>query len=74
MHSLRPWHKGELVLCHGLLRCTNEQCKRGWRHRLWNRDVAAALNMRAIVEGLRDDGCRPTRFARPTAAFPTFPN
>ncbi|KAI9225859.1 MAG: hypothetical protein DHS80DRAFT_33285 [Piptocephalis tieghemiana] len=33
-------------------------------HRLWNRDVAAALNLRHILDGLRSDGATPIRFQR----------
>lgn len=33
-------------------------------HRLWNRDLAACLNMLAIVRSLRLDGTVPVRFQR----------
>ncbi|KAJ2535286.1 hypothetical protein EV175_006932, partial [Coemansia sp. RSA 1933] len=34
------------------------------RVRLWNRDLAAVLNFRHILNGLREDGFRPARFER----------
>lgn len=38
--SKRPWRKGEVVKVHGLVRCTNANCKIKW-----NRDYNAALNI-----------------------------
>ncbi|KAI9225756.1 MAG: hypothetical protein DHS80DRAFT_19824, partial [Piptocephalis tieghemiana] len=63
------------ITCHGLLRCTNQYCLESMRRitrsksstasrRLWNRDMAAALNLRHILDGLRNDGVIPTRFQR----------
>ena len=55
------------VLCHGLLRCTNQTCQQacGGHDRLWNRDLLAVLNFRHILNGLRVEGERPERFRRP---------
>ncbi|KAI8373046.1 uncharacterized protein BYT42DRAFT_616232 [Radiomyces spectabilis] len=51
------------VLCHGLLRCTNQKCKHDHGYKLWNRDLAAVLNFRKILFGHRDNE-RPTFFKR----------
>ncbi|KAJ2593860.1 hypothetical protein H4R99_005971 [Coemansia sp. RSA 1722] len=52
-----PW-----VKCHGLLRCQNENClesvagPKGFkRRRLWNRDIAAVLNLKHTLVGLREN-------------------
>ncbi|KAJ2454193.1 hypothetical protein EV183_001678 [Coemansia sp. RSA 2336] len=69
----RPWRrkKNPKVICHGLLRCKNETCLKSVanyedskRRRLWNRDVAATLNMLHILFSLRNDKCIPERFRR----------
>ncbi|KAJ2226577.1 hypothetical protein IWW45_007405, partial [Coemansia sp. RSA 485] len=63
-----PW-----VKCHGLLRCQNENClesvagPKGFkRRRLWNRDIAAVLNLKHILVDLRENICIPERFSRKT--------
>lgn len=64
----RPWQRQEhpTVICHGLLRCTNQNCLHSMAgHRLHNRDVAVTRNMCHILYGLRQDGARPRRFCRP---------
>ncbi|KAG1139600.1 hypothetical protein G6F37_010388 [Rhizopus arrhizus] len=59
------------VVCHGLLGCTNRNCKvtvqstscvEELRERLWNRDLAACLNMIHIVRNLRLNNEIPERF------------
>ena len=64
----RPYRREQTpeVVCHGLLRYTNEKCRppKG-EHRLWNKDLMACLNMRHIVQHLREAGERPERFKRP---------
>jgi hypothetical protein len=63
----RPWRREEnpTVLCHGLLRCNNQNCMQpSQTTRLWNRDVAAVCNFRHILQALRSDGHRPLRFLR----------
>ena len=68
MPNPRPYRREQTpeVVCHGLLRCTNEKCRppKG-EHRLWNRDLMACLNMRHIVQSLQETGKRPLRFQRP---------
>ncbi|KAJ2089651.1 hypothetical protein IW138_003249 [Coemansia sp. RSA 986] len=76
----RPYQRKKMkeVLCHGLLKCTNEICMGPMemdgvltpRSRIYNRDLAAVLNFRHIFHGLRDHGETPERFCRsqPTAA------
>ncbi|KAJ1977929.1 hypothetical protein H4R35_002101 [Dimargaris xerosporica] len=60
----RPFKRAAMppVRCHGLLKCTNETClaaratdtvNASPRSRLWNRDLAAVLNFRHILVGLR---------------------
>ncbi|ORE08235.1 hypothetical protein BCV72DRAFT_303884 [Rhizopus microsporus var. microsporus] len=52
---------------HGLLRCKNQNClKIQQTSRLWNRDLAAVLNFRSILQSLRETGARPERFTRYT--------
>ncbi|KAJ1664078.1 hypothetical protein EV178_004449 [Coemansia sp. RSA 1646] len=68
----RPYQrkKTKEVLCHGLLKCTNELCMGPVevdsvltpRSRMYNRDLAAVLNFRHIFHGLRDHGKTPERF------------
>ncbi|KAI9486228.1 MAG: hypothetical protein EXX96DRAFT_592980 [Benjaminiella poitrasii] len=52
-----------------LLSCINQTCReamhtRGFGYRLWNRDLAACLNMLHIIRSLREDGVVPARFSR----------
>ncbi|KAJ1663317.1 hypothetical protein IW140_005101 [Coemansia sp. RSA 1813] len=75
----RPYQREKMkeVLCHGLLKCTNELCMGPVevddaltpRSRMYNRDLAAVLNFRHIFHGLRDHSKTPERFCRsqPTA-------
>ncbi|CEP17562.1 hypothetical protein [Parasitella parasitica] len=58
--------KNPKVKCHGLLRCTNQNCLKP-SSRLWNRDLAAVLNFRDIVFSHRQALGRPERFKRPTS-------
>ncbi|KAG0785531.1 hypothetical protein G6F16_009428 [Rhizopus arrhizus] len=59
------------VVCHGLLGCTNQNCKvtvqstsgvEELRERLWNWGLAACLNMIHIVRNLRLNNEIPERF------------
>ncbi|KAG2196762.1 hypothetical protein INT47_009653 [Mucor saturninus] len=57
----RPYQRSNysLTLCHGLLRCTNQTCMtkmqtQGFQYKLWNRDLAACLNMISIILNLRN--------------------
>jgi hypothetical protein len=57
--SPRPWIK-RIEKVHGLLRCKNEMCKQpNGLERLWNRDDAATLNIKCIVEETLRTGFRP---------------
>ncbi|KAI9483831.1 MAG: hypothetical protein EXX96DRAFT_559842 [Benjaminiella poitrasii] len=53
-----------------LLRCTNRNCRNTVNHqlesaeRLWNRDMAACLNMLNIIQHLHQDGSIPAIFSR----------
>ncbi|KAJ1772058.1 hypothetical protein LPJ74_001793 [Coemansia sp. RSA 1843] len=70
----RPYQRRKMkeVLCHGLLKCTNELCMGPVevdgalipRSRMYNRDLAAVLNFRHIFHGLRNHGEAPERFCR----------
>ncbi|KAJ2569518.1 hypothetical protein IW140_003072 [Coemansia sp. RSA 1813] len=70
----RPYQRKKMkeVLCHGLLKCTNELCMGpvevdgvlAPRSRMYNRDLAAILNFRHIFHGLHDHGETPERFCR----------
>ncbi|KAJ2215186.1 hypothetical protein IW140_001035 [Coemansia sp. RSA 1813] len=70
----RPYQRKKMkeVLCHGLLKCTNELCMGPVevdgvltpRSRMYNRDLAAVLNFRHIFHDLRDHGKAPERFCR----------
>ncbi|KAI8098342.1 uncharacterized protein B0P05DRAFT_7729 [Gilbertella persicaria] len=65
----RPYKKADAptVECHGLLRCQNLKCLDNGekqRRKLWNRDLAAVLNFKKIVESLRETGRRPAIFCR----------
>ncbi|KAI8079974.1 uncharacterized protein BX664DRAFT_317864 [Halteromyces radiatus] len=68
----RPYRREErpTVRCHGLLRCTSQNCmeENGGRSKLWNGDLLGCLNMRHILLGLRADGQIPERFRRPSVA------
>ncbi|GAA5817130.1 hypothetical protein MFLAVUS_010671 [Mucor flavus] len=65
-------HTQRRVIRYGLLRCVNRICaenmirRRGvfTTTRLWNRDLAACLNMLEIVYSLRNNNGIPTRFQR----------
>ncbi|KAI9316041.1 hypothetical protein BX666DRAFT_1814842, partial [Dichotomocladium elegans] len=48
------------VICHGLL--SHQNCSP--QRRVWNRDLAACLNMHHIIRSLRSDGSVPQRFRR----------
>ncbi|KAI8388266.1 uncharacterized protein BYT42DRAFT_611336 [Radiomyces spectabilis] len=65
----RPYRRTKQpeVLCHGLLRCTNQKCKHDHGYKLWNRDLAAVLNFRKILFGHRENNERPTLFKRKRA-------
>ncbi|KAI9248328.1 hypothetical protein EDC94DRAFT_684659, partial [Helicostylum pulchrum] len=63
--------KNPTVICHGLLRCTNENCLKDSkeslvRRRFYNRDMAATLNFRHILFSLQENGIRPERLVRKT--------
>lgn len=62
----RPYQreKHPLVKCHGLLRCKSESCLAIGKRRIMNRDTAAVLNFRLILNSLREEGSRPPRFCR----------
>ncbi|PIA13712.1 hypothetical protein COEREDRAFT_48379 [Coemansia reversa NRRL 1564] len=63
----RPWQQKNhpRVLCHGLLRFTSERCSEdNMPNRIWNRDLAAVINMRAILHSLRNDNGIPRAFHR----------
>ncbi|KAI9265788.1 hypothetical protein EDC94DRAFT_634206 [Helicostylum pulchrum] len=69
----RPFRrtKNPTVICHGLLRCTNENCLQDSkesqvRRRFYYRDMTATLNFRHILFSLRENGIRPERFVRKT--------
>ncbi|KAI8089059.1 uncharacterized protein BX664DRAFT_239354, partial [Halteromyces radiatus] len=79
----RPYRRQQnpTVICHGLLRCTNQTCVEAIRsngfekgYRLWNRDLAAALNFLHILRGLREDGVIPARFRRGNAPVVPAPS
>ncbi|KAJ2572220.1 hypothetical protein IW140_000969 [Coemansia sp. RSA 1813] len=77
----RPYQRKKMkeVLCHGLLKCTNELCMGpvevdgvlAPRSRMYNRDLAAVLNFRHIFHGLRDHAETPERFCRSQPAAVT---
>ncbi|KAJ1662292.1 hypothetical protein EV178_006013 [Coemansia sp. RSA 1646] len=79
----RPYQRKKLkeVLCHGLLKCTNQLCMGPVevdgvltpRSRMYNRDLAAILNFRHIFHSLRNHGETPERFccSQPAAAATT---
>jgi hypothetical protein len=65
--SPRPWRRDDPPrLVHGLLRCQSNQCRQilNGKDRLWNRDLLATLNFRAILEGLRSGSGRPVYLSR----------
>ncbi|KAJ2639380.1 hypothetical protein GGF40_000938 [Coemansia sp. RSA 1286] len=43
------------------------------RRRLWNRDIAAVLNLKHILVGLRENMCIPERFSRKTPKEKAIP-
>ena len=64
----RPYRREQMptVVCHGLLRCTTEECHPpNGEHRIWGRNLMACLNMRHIKQGLEKTGERPEPFQRP---------
>ncbi|KAJ1772491.1 hypothetical protein IW140_001733 [Coemansia sp. RSA 1813] len=70
----RPYQRKKMkeVLCHGLLKCTNELCMGPVevdsvltpRSRMYNQDLAAVLNFRHIFHSLCNYGNTPKRFCR----------
>ncbi|KAJ2625677.1 hypothetical protein GGI26_000477 [Coemansia sp. RSA 1358] len=74
-------YNGELIRRHGLLRCSNKKCLESVandcsasapRPRCWDQDLAAVLNFRHILTGLRENGKILEWFRRTrTAARPT---
>ncbi|KAJ2701518.1 hypothetical protein FB645_004620, partial [Coemansia sp. IMI 203386] len=69
----RKRSKYPTVRVHGLLRCASEACTKvfirdgeqtKW-HRMWNRDLAAMLNFKTILEGLYKNRKVPDQFQRP---------
>ena len=63
----RPWQSNDPPrLVHGLLKCGSEECRAilDGKERLWNSDLLATLNFRAIVNGLRSGQYRPLYLAR----------
>ncbi|GAA5817186.1 hypothetical protein MFLAVUS_010728 [Mucor flavus] len=72
----RPYQRRKMptITCHGLLRCKNIACRRKMENtsgivarRMWNRDLAAALNFKKILIHLRETGKRPPLFSREKA-------
>ncbi|KAJ2538595.1 hypothetical protein EV175_006447, partial [Coemansia sp. RSA 1933] len=74
-HIKNPWlyqrNARPQVICHGLLSCKNEKCMELMANgsaasphhvHLWNRDLAAVLNFRHILNGLHENGARPAWF------------
>ncbi|KAJ2535521.1 hypothetical protein EV175_006903, partial [Coemansia sp. RSA 1933] len=74
-HVKNPWpyqrNARPQVICHGLLSCKSENCMEPIANgsdasphhvRLWNQDLAAVLNFRHILNGLRENGTRPAWF------------
>jgi hypothetical protein len=59
--SKKPNNKGELRLCHGILRCQSVKHKSEIFH---NRDKNAVQNMLNIVKSIFETGKRPTMFNR----------
>ena len=65
--SPRIWRSNDPPrLVHGLLKCGSEECRTilDGKERLWNRDLLATLNFRAILSGLRSGQGRPRYLAR----------
>lgn len=62
--SKKPKNKGELCLCHGLLRCQSVKHKSEIYH---NRDKNAVQNMLNIVKSIYETGKRPEIFSRETS-------
>ena len=63
----RSWRGNDSPrLVHGLLKCGSEECRTilDGKERLWNRDLLATLNFRAILNGLRSGQGRPVYLAR----------
>jgi hypothetical protein len=59
--SKKPYNKGELCLCNGLLRCQSVKHKSEIFH---NRDKNAVQNMLNIVKSIFETGKRPEIFSR----------
>jgi len=57
--SHKPHNKGEKIICHGLLRCKNVNCKL-----IHNRDKNSALNMYKIVKSIFEGKGRPKEYCR----------
>jgi hypothetical protein len=62
--SKKPKTRGQIQLCHGLLRCKSVTPLCQIIH---NRDKNAVTNMLAIVNSLKETGKRPTCFSRETS-------
>jgi hypothetical protein len=57
--SDKPNNKGEKIICHGLLRCKNVNCKL-----IHNRDKNSALNMYKITKSIFEGKGRPKEYCR----------
>jgi hypothetical protein len=57
--SHKPNNKGEKIICHGLLRCKNVNCKL-----IHNRDKNSALNMYKITKSIFEGKGRPKEYCR----------
>ncbi|CEI98554.1 hypothetical protein RMCBS344292_12661 [Rhizopus microsporus] len=63
----RPYRRVDMptVKCHRLLRCKNPKYSLNEsKRKLWNRDLAAALNFRKVLISLRETSKRPEIFTR----------
>ncbi|KAG1177485.1 hypothetical protein G6F70_000427 [Rhizopus microsporus] len=60
----RPFRRARqpIVLCHGLLRCTNQEFLESRNQ--WNRDLVAVLNFKAIMESHQQALGRSSKFQR----------
>jgi hypothetical protein len=57
--SQRPKTLGRFTLVHGILRCTNQECRT-----TWNRDVNGCLNIRQLAVQAINGQSRPEAFKR----------
>lgn len=77
LQSLRPFQRcpnprphccdgrNQEILVHGLLQCSTESCRTlNGQPRLWNWDMVATLNYKAIIDSQYEHGARPERFTR----------